>query len=133
MKTTVKLTLALAALPLLITACATPQPPQAFHNSDHSALIIESLNGQTGKIIQPTDGKPADCDKIIATAMSLPRHTTAVVILDNYSEAQIGQQFRDRGTPWFLGLRGLGYQHIVFLQGNGSSNPEGLPTLVAYE
>jgi len=34
---------------------------------------------------------------------------------------------------WFIGLRGLGYQHIVFLQGNGSTDPNGLPTLAEYD
>jgi hypothetical protein len=55
-----------------------------------------------------------------------------VVILENYTEEEIGGQFRDRGTPWVVGLRNLGYQHIVFLQGLGVANPEGLITIVQY-
>ena len=49
--------------------------------------------------------------------MALPEHQTAVVILENYDEAEIGDHFRDRGTTWFVALRSLGYQHIFFLQG----------------
>jgi hypothetical protein len=33
----------------------------------------------------------------------------------------------------FVGLRYLGYQHIVFLQGRGVANPDGLITLAEYE
>jgi hypothetical protein len=62
----------------------------------------------------------------------LSEHQEAVVILENYTELKIGEQFRDRGTALFVGLRNLGYQHIVFLQGNGVANPEGLVTLVEY-
>jgi hypothetical protein len=124
---------AIAALPLFITACASPRPPQAFHNTDHSALIIDSIDGRKSQIVQPRPTDAIDNRTILAAANKLPRHQTAVVILENYSEAQIGQQFRDRGTPWFLGLRELGYEHIYFLQGNGAGNPEGLPTLVEYE
>ena len=69
---------------------------------------------------------------VLAKAMALPEHQAAVVILENYTEPQIGEQFRDRGTALFVGLRNLGYQHIVFLQGNGIANPEGLMTLAEY-
>jgi hypothetical protein len=124
---------AIASLPLLITACATHRPPQAFHNTDNTALIIDSIDGRKSQIVQPRPTGAVDNGTVLAAATSLTKHQTAVVILENYSEAQIGQQFRDRGTPWFLGLRELGYEHIYFLQGNGAGNPEGLPTLVAYE
>jgi hypothetical protein len=124
---------AIAALPLIITACATPRPPQAFHNTDNTALIIDSIDGRKSQIVQPKPTGAVDNGTVLATATTLTKHQTAVVILENYSEAQIGQQFRDRGTPWFLGLRELGYEHIYFLQGNGAGNPEGLPTLVEYE
>jgi hypothetical protein len=56
-----------------------------------------------------------------------------VVILENYDEPQLGSQFRNRGTTWFVSLRELGYQRIVFLQGRGITNPEGLVTLVEYD
>ena len=125
--------LSLAALTILLTSCATPQPPQAFHNTDNTALIVESLDTRTCQMLQPTASGKEDSDKLLAKAMSLSQHQTAVVILENYNEPGFGAQFRDRGALWFVGLRSLGYQHIVFLQGRGVSNPEGLTTLVEYD
>jgi hypothetical protein len=125
--------LSIAVLPLFLTACATPKPPQAFHKTDDSALVIESLDMKTSKIVEPTvSGKVAN-DTILNAATALPKHETAVVILENYTESSIGDQFRDRGTPWFVGLRNLGYEHIVFLQGRGVTDPEGLITLAKYD
>ena len=46
-------------------------------------------------------------DMVLAKAMTLPQHQAAVVILDNYTEPQIGEQFRGRGTALFVGLRNL--------------------------
>jgi hypothetical protein len=125
--------LALAALPIMLTSCATqPVPPQAFHNSCNTALIIASLDDKTCQMLQPTASKGEKNELVLAKAMKLPEHQAAVVILENYTEPQIGEQFRDRGTALFVGLRNLGYQHIVFLQGNGIANPEGLMTLAEY-
>lgn len=124
---------ALVALPLLLSSCATPPPPQAYHGTDNSALVIESLDGHTSRIVQPTASDKIANDAILTSARKLPQHQTAVVILENYTEAQIGEQFRSRGTPWFIGLRCLGYEHIVFLQGTGSNDPEGLLTLAKYD
>ena len=126
--------LALVALAIILTSCATqPPPPQAFHNTDNNALVIASLDDtdlpdaptnslQAGRKTRWFWQKPWRC----------PQHQAAVVILENYTEPQIGDQFRDRGTALFVGLRNLGYQHIVFLQGNGVANPEGLMTLAEY-
>jgi hypothetical protein len=124
--------LTLAALPLILTSCATSQR-EAFHNPDSTALVIESLDNRTCQMIQPMPTAPSENNKILAQALSFPQHQTAVVILENYTEPQLGNQFRARGTPLFIGLRGLGYQHIFFLQGKGVSNPEGLPKLVEYD
>ena len=55
------------------------------------------------------------------------------VALENYTEPRIGAQFNDRGTAWFVALRGLGYEHIYFLQGRGVTDPEGLPTIFQYD
>jgi hypothetical protein len=33
--------LSLAALAIMLTSCTTPKPPQAFHNTDNTALIVE--------------------------------------------------------------------------------------------
>ena len=125
--------LALSALPIMLTSCATqPAPPQAFHNSDNTALVIASLDDETCQMIQPKASRGEKNELVLAKALKLPEHQEAVVILENYTEPQIGDQFRDRGTALFVGLRNLGYQHIVFLQGNGIANPEGLVTLAEY-
>jgi hypothetical protein len=122
----------LVALPLILTSCATPQRA-VFHNPDKNALVIASLDSRTCEMIQPTPTAPSENNKILSRAIALPRHQTAVVILENYTEARLGSQFRGRGTPLFISLRGLGYQRIFFLQGRGVNNPEGLPMLVEYD
>ncbi|MEY4918384.1 MAG: hypothetical protein RL616_2297 [Verrucomicrobiota bacterium] len=127
------LLLPLAVLPFLLSSCSTPQPPQAYHVTDDSALVISAINGRTSRIIMPTASGEIANDEILNTAKALPQHQTAVVILENYSEARVGDEFRDRGTPWFIGLRCLGYEHIVFLQGNGTTSPDGLLTLAKYD
>jgi hypothetical protein len=131
MKTTTSI--ALVVLAIALTSCATSGSRQAFHNSDNSALVIESLDGKTGQLLEPTASGREDNSTVLAKAMALPQHQTAVVILENYTEPRLGWQFRVRGTPWFMGLRSLGYEHIVFLEGRGVADPEGLPTLVEYE
>ena len=122
-----------AALPVLLSSCATPRPPQAFHNSDNSALIVESLDNSSCQIIAPTTAAKGQNALVLDQARAFPRHQTAIIILENYSEPQLGVQFRDRSMAWFIGLRGLGYQHIVFLQGKGVTDPNGLPTLAEYD
>jgi hypothetical protein len=122
----------LAGLAILLTSCAVPQPAQSFYHADSTALVIKSLENGTGQMVQPTISKWENNDSILARAMALPQRQTAVVILENYTEPQIGEQFRSRGTPLFVGLRHLGYQHIVFVQGAGVASPEGLMTLAEY-
>ena len=124
--------LAIATLPLFLTACATPPPPVAFHATDKTALVIDSLDGRTARMLQPDVSSQEPADDLLQQARSLQPHQTAVVILENYSEPEMGTQFRDRGTSWFVTLRGLGYEHIYFLQGNGAASPEGLPTIIHY-
>ncbi|MGA9451839.1 MAG: hypothetical protein WBW41_10930 [Verrucomicrobiia bacterium] len=124
--------MALAALAISLTSCATPRPPQAFHNTDNNAVVIDSLDDKTGQMIEPTPSGREENDTVLAKAMNLSQRQTAVVILENYAEPTIGLEYRIRGTPWFVGLRGLGYEHIVFLQGRGVANPEGLITLTEY-
>jgi hypothetical protein len=125
--------IALLALPLVLSSCSTPQAPTAYHATDNSAFVIESIDGRTSRILQPSVSGSVPNTKILDTAKAMPQHQTAVIILENYTEAQVGDQFRDRGTPWFIGLRCLGYEHIVFLQGNGNNNPEGLIELAKYD
>jgi hypothetical protein len=124
----------LLAIPFLVTSCATPAPPQVFNKQvDDSALVIDSLDDNTYQVIQPTRLGKLQTDQILTAAHQLARHQTAVIILENYNEPQPGNEFRDRTTPLFVGLRGAGYEHIVFLQGKGVSNPEGLITLASYD
>ena len=119
------------ALAVSLSSCATPS--RAFHNSDETALVIQSWDNQMCQMLQPSTSARESNDQLLAGATALPQHQTAVVILENYTEEEIGDQFRDRGTPWVVGLRRIGYQHIVFLQGLGVANPEGLTTLVQYD
>ena len=125
--------LGFVALAVLLTSCATPPPPESFHNTDDTALVIKSLDDTTCQMVQPATSPRQGYDNILAQAKALPQHQTAVVMLENYTESQIGSQFRYRGTPLFVGLRSLGYQHIVFVQGAGVANPEGLLTLAKYD
>ncbi|MGC9944296.1 MAG: hypothetical protein ABSE48_20920 [Verrucomicrobiota bacterium] len=121
------------AIPVLLTSCATPPPPQAFHKVDNTALVIDSLDNNTCQVIQPALLEKQKNDQVLTEAHKLTEHKTAVVILENYKEMQPGSEFRDRATPLFVGLRGAGYRHIVFLQGKGVNDPEGLITLANYE
>jgi hypothetical protein len=123
---------ALAALALTLTSCATPKPQQAFQNTDKTALVFESLGNGASQMLLPAVSAKQSNDMTITEAATLKQHETAVVILENYTEPRLGSQFRNRCVSWFVDLRALGYKHIVFLQGNGNANPEGLLTLVEY-
>ena len=123
--------LAVVALAIIATSCATPS--RAFHNTDNTALVIQSWDNQTCQMLQPTPSAREGNDQLLAQAVTLPQHQTAVVILENYTEQELGDQFRDRGTYWLVSLRSLGYRHVVFLQGQGVTDPEGLTTLVRYD
>jgi len=123
--------LSLAAVTVVLTSCATHTP--TFQNTDTTALVVETADAQTGRMLQPTASGDENTDKILAAAAALSQHQTAVIILENYSEPKIGDQFRDRSTAWVVGLRNLGYQRIVFLQGVGVANPDGLNIVVEYD
>lgn len=121
-----------AVLPVIVSSCASDAPPQAYHNTDNGALIVQSLDGRTCQVLAPTSTTREENAKLLDQARTFDHHDTAVVILENYSEPQLGPEFRDRTFGWFVGLRGLGYQHIVFLKGNGATDVNGLPTLAEY-
>ncbi len=125
--------LALAALPLLLTACASTPERVVFHTTDDLALVVESFDNNTAQLIYPSQTGKAKSAEILDQAKKLARHDTAVIILENYPELEPGILFRDRSMGWFIGLRGLGYQHIYFLRGTGSPAPEGLVTLAEYD
>lgn len=122
-----------ATLPVLLCSCATSRPPQAFQNTDNSALVVESLDNRSCEVIAPTVTAKEENARVLDQVRSFAQRQTAVVILENYTEPQLGPQFRDRTFAWFVGLRGLGYQRIVFLQGKGVADPNGLPTLAEYD
>jgi hypothetical protein len=123
----------LALLPAILNSCATPPPPAVFHNSNPAVVVIDSLDGPAGQIVAPSQLAKEAAGSVIDHLKSISRQTTAIIILENYSEPQLGGEFRDRSLPWFMGLRGLGYSHIVFLRGNGSPEPDGLPILAEYD
>jgi hypothetical protein len=122
-----------AALPAILSSCASDRPPVAYHNTDNSALVVESLDGSSCQVVSPTAIQREPNSRLLDQAKTFNQHQTAVVILENYSEPQLGHEFRDRTLGWFIGLRGLGYQHIYFLRGTGVANPDGLPTLAEYD
>ena len=126
----IRISLILLALAAGVTSCTTPS--RAFHNTDNTALVIQSLDSQTCRMLQPNTSARESNDQLLAEAKALSQHQTAVVILENYTEEEIGDQFRDRSTPWVVGLRNLGYQHIVFLQGLDVRQPGRVDHLVQY-
>jgi hypothetical protein len=121
------------ALPAILCSCASEHPRQAYRNTDNSALIVQSLDGSSCQVLAPTTMSREEDARLLDQAKTFSQHQTAVVILENYNEPQLGHEFRDRTMGWFIGLRGLGYQHIVFLKGNGVTDPNGLPTLAEYD
>lgn len=124
--------LLIAVLPVILSSCASPAPQQTYYNTDNSALIVQSLDNSSCQVLAPTAIKREDNVRLLDQARTFAQHDTAVVILENYSEPELGAEFRDRSFGWFVGLRGLGYHHIVFLKGNGATNANGLPTLAEY-
>ncbi|MGA2788415.1 MAG: hypothetical protein ABSF60_12890 [Verrucomicrobiota bacterium] len=123
--------LALVALAIISTSCATP--PRVFHDYNNTALVIDSLDNQTCQMLRPDASASEDNDKFLAKAATLSKDQTVVVILENYTEPKIGQQFRDRSTYWLVSMRSLGYRYVVFLQGQGVTDPEGLRILADYD
>jgi hypothetical protein len=130
MKKTV-LFLSFAGLALLCS-CATSTVQEAFHSTDKSALIIKSIDARSSQVIAPTAMAAEDNGKILDRLKSYPKSQTAIIILENYGEPQVGPEFRDRTEGWFIGLRGFGFQHIVILKGNEGADPDGLHVLAEY-
>jgi len=122
---------ALVALAIISTSCATP--PRTFHDNDNTALVIGSWDNQTCRVLRPVVSASEDNDKFLARAATLSKSETAVVILEDYTEPKIGEQFHDRSTYWLVSLRSLGFQHVVFLQGQSLTDPEGLRILADYD
>ena len=68
------ISLTLAALPLILTSCATPRPPVAFHNTDNTALVLKSLDSATCQMLQPTMSGQSGNELVLTKAQSLPQH-----------------------------------------------------------
>ena len=121
-----------ATLLALLCSCATARPPQTFQDTNPSVLVIVSLDGHSSQVTSPVRLGRMENSQLLEQLKGSARRQIAVVILEDYAELEPGVQFRDRSFAWFLGLRGLGYQHIVFLRGKGVSDPTGLPILAEY-
>src|SRR5579872_3772284 len=92
-----------AALPVMLCSCASNAPRQAFHSSDNTALIVQSLDGRSCQVLAPTAINREDNARLLDQARTFPHNDTAVVILENYSEPEMGPEFRDRTFAWFIG------------------------------
>ncbi len=123
----------LLILPIILSSCATPAPPsQAYYKIDDMAVVIDSLDANNCQFIHPNRPASEPNDVALREAHTLFQHQTAVVILENYKEAQPGDEFRSRTTALYVGLRNAGYEHVVFLQRKGVSDNEGLVSLADY-
>ena len=117
---------------VMLCSCATPSPPQAFHSLDKSVVVIKSLNQRFSQVIAPTLMAETPNTRTLEQLKSLSPRAAVVVILEDYFEPVLGTEFRDRSVEWMLTLRLAGFQHIIFLKGNGVADPEGLPILAQY-
>jgi hypothetical protein len=122
-----------AGLPMMLSSCSTDSSLHTYHNTDSTALIVQSLDGHSCRVLSPTAMEREENIRLLERAKTFSQHQTAVVILENYDEARLGPEFRDRSLGWFISLRGLGYQHIYFLKGGGVADPNGLPMLAQYD
>ena len=59
-------TMALVTLAMMLTSCATPPPPQVFHNTDGTALVIESLDDTTCQVLQPVVSAKEKIDEALS-------------------------------------------------------------------
>lgn len=125
-------TMALAALAALLTSCATTRQPQTLHNSVNDAVISQNSDVKTNPVRNPAFAGMDDSSVVAAKAMNLSKRQAPATTPANYEQPPAGLEYRIRGTSWFIGLRGLRDEHVVFLQGKGASNPEGLITLTQY-
>lgn len=124
--------IAALVLPVLVCSCATPRPPQAYQAGTENALIIDSLDAHSGQVVSPVTLERADNRQVLNQIKSVEKKSVAIVMLEGYAEPQPGPEFRDRSLELFMGLRQLGYQRIIFLQGHGVPQPSGLMVLARY-
>ena len=80
------LLLALTALPVLLSSCATSQPPQAYHNTDNAALIVQSLDNRCCQVVAPTILPKEENSLVLDQAKTFSQRQTAVIILESLKE-----------------------------------------------
>jgi hypothetical protein len=119
------------SLPVLLGSCAS-DPPAAFHKSNPSLLVIDSLDNRSCQVVAPFESAKMDNSQLLDKIKTLEKSHAVIVIVENYHEAKLGPEFRDRSFPLFFCLRTLGYEHIVFVQGKGFPDPDGLLVLAEY-
>ena len=106
-----------------------------FGEEEAADFIARYYSDQTSYALKPLtmDGAyQSICDRalLLKLAGQQPRRDLAVVVLIHYVDAA-----REESTKlaWTNDLKGLGYQRIVFLKGNGATDPNGLLTLAEYD
>jgi len=119
---------------LMTGACSTPDTGtgEVFHGTNNSSIVIESLNERKVQLLAPNATRVMDAPQMLDLLQTMGPRQTAILVLENYSEPQLGTEFRDRTMGWFLGLRGLGYKQIIILRGTGEPSLEGRPILAEY-
>jgi len=65
------------ALAIIATSWCDPVPGIS-HNTDNTALVIQSWDNQTCQMLQPTPSAKEGNDQLLARAVALPQHQTAV-------------------------------------------------------
>ena len=120
------------SLPVMLGSCASDPAPTMFHKASPSLLVVDSLDLRSGQLIAPKETAKMDTAQMLDTIKSFEKSHAVIIILENYREVKLGPEFRDRSLPWFLGLRRQGYEEIVFVQGKGFPDPDGLLVLAEY-
>jgi hypothetical protein len=128
-----KVSASLLFILLLATACSTPRtsPVARFQEQDQANLIVRYYTDETSFVVKPqkTDGPFLSIlrwDDVLDVARQLPGRELAVVILVHYPSQDKADAVK---TKWTSLLTGLGYQRVVFLDGYGGRQVNGLPIL----
>lgn len=106
---------------LFMTSCATKQEVATgpkFSEEAKANIVIRYYSESISRVIKPlqTEGtflSSFDKDGVISLAKQQPGRELAVVILIRYNNIDSVKQ------TWIERLNSLGYQRVVFLQGDG--------------